>query len=130
MTTDAKLLAFEALMTEISAALADLVDAAQQKKSSADEISNTLVDILEVMRKPPAAAAVALQEIRQEAPVVNVENKITVAPTPVKVVNEVTCTPTVQILPGTQRDADIKFSYDSRGRIESGRVTFLSSSKS
>lgn len=77
----------KALVTELSSALADMVVAVQAQMGPAEEISATLVEMLQAMRdrKPgvdTAALLAALKSLRITAPEVKVINDV--HPTPIQ----------------------------------------------
>lgn len=129
MSTTLKLQAFEALMTELSAALADIAETLQNGQASSEEISTTLVDLLSLMteRKDDShsmdGVTAAIQALRiTVAPArVTVKNNIEVCPTPIQnIVN--TPAPLVQLIERPPVDYDVKWTYDGMGRIESTRL--------
>lgn len=127
-TTEAKLVAFESLMTEVSTALADVVDCLQSGRSNASEVSNTLVEMLGVMQafKPQdlgaIAAAIAKLQIHVNAPQVTVKSNIEVKPTPIENIIHVAPTPVHVMDRSPPTDYEMKVQYDGQGRIETARL--------
>ena len=115
--------AFETLLNELSAALADVVDTMKAGQDSGNEIAAALADIVGLLesRKPDTAIPdliEAVKAIRITAPDVNV----TVSPTPV------TVTPVVQILERVKPGAyEMTFTYDRHDRLETARLVPLAS---
>ena len=115
--------AFETLLNELSAALADVVDTMKTGQDSGNEIAAALADIVGLLesRKPDTAIPdliEAVKAIRITAPDVNV----TVSPTPV------TVTPVVQILERVKPGAyEMTFTYDRHDRLETARLVPLAS---
>ena len=115
--------AFETLLNELSAALADVVDTMKTGQDSSNEIAAALADIVGLLesRKPDTAIPdliEAVKAIRITAPDVNV----TVSPTPV------TVTPVVQILERVKPGAyEMTFTYDRHDRLETARLVPLAS---
>lgn len=116
-------------MTEVSSAMADIVETLQHGKSSNDEISTTLVDMLGLMADGQTGARsmdgviAAIQALRLNvAPArITVKNLIEVSPTPIQnIVN--TAAPVVQVLEHAPVDYEVKWQYDGMGRIESTRL--------
>lgn len=111
-----KLQAFEALMSELSGALADIVVAMQAKKDGTDEISATLVDLVSAIESQSAGKSIesiaqAIKAIRIEAPPVTVN----VSPTPIQ---NIVQPATVQILERVQPgDYRLTVKYDNHDRI-------------
>ena len=100
MTPEQKIEGFQTLMAEVSAALADVVTAMQEKRenSSMEEISSSLADIAVIMEKGRAGAGLkdmidAIKAIRP--PAVNVNNEIKVIPSEV----------IVQVMPADNKGA-------------------------
>jgi len=134
-TTEAKLAAFESLMTEVSTALADVVECMQSGSANANEVSNTLVEMLGVMQafKPQEpqsfqsiADAIAKLQINVSAPQVTVKSSVEVNPTPIE--NIINVAPsTLQIMPGERGlvDYDMTVEYDQLNRITRTRLTAL-----
>jgi hypothetical protein len=115
--------AFETLLNELSAALADVVDTMKTGQDQGNEIAAALADIVGLLesRKPDTAIPdliEAVKAIRITAPDVNV----TVSPTPV------TVTPVVQILERVKPGAyEMTFTYDRHDRLETARLVPLAS---
>ncbi len=115
--------AFETLLNELSAALADVVDTMKTGQDSGNEIAAALADIVGLLesRKPDTEIPdliEAVKAIRITAPDVNV----TVSPTPV------TVTPVVQILERVKPGAyEMTFTYDRHDRLETARLVPLAS---
>ena len=112
MTAEAKLQAFEGLMNEVSAALAEIVDSMASGKESAVESSTALVEIvglLEKRNKPIEEVVSAIKALRLT---VNVE------PTPL------TITPIVQILERIQPgEYTFTFEYDNYDRLTHAKMS-------
>lgn len=126
--TEVKLAAFESLMTEVSTALADVVDCLQSGRIDASEVSNTLVEMLGVMQdfKPQdlgaIADAIAKLKINVSAPQVTVKNNIEVKPTPIENIIHV-APASVQIMDRSlMTDYEMQVQYDGQGRIETARL--------
>lgn len=117
-----KLQAFEALMSELSGALADIVVAMQAKKDGTDEISATLVDLVSAIESQPAGKSIesivqAIKAIRIEAPLVTVH----VNPTPIQNIVQPAA---VQILERVQPgDYMLTVKYDNHDRITEARIS-------
>lgn len=102
--------AVEALVTELSTALADLVQAAQESQANTGEIGATLVDLLDVLKahKPGGSTEDLCKAIRELKPQVTVN----VSPTPINNV--------VNVERGAYKFA---FDYDAQDRITGATVT-------
>ena len=136
MTAEAKLDSFEALIDEVSSALSDLASSAQERNTTASEMVAALVDMVAAMEarkhdsKPMADLIAAVKAIRIElptvaAPQVKVTNEITISPTPVENVINVSA-PEIQVIERAQPvDYEMAVTYDSRGRIENARLTAI-----
>ena len=113
--------AFETLLNELSAALADVVDTMKAGQDSSNEIAAALADMVELLekRKPDTAVAdliEAVKAIRIQAPAVNV------SPTPI------TVTPVVEIIERVSPGAyEMTFTYDRHDRLETARLVPLAS---
>lgn len=123
MTAEQKLASFEALMSEVSAALADTVDAIKAGQGTHDEIASTLADIAAALEKPrPDTTGDLIKAIKalRIQPVVQVQN--TVQPTPV----EVTVQPAavhVQVIDRPQCQG-AKVEYDQFNRITGFKLIY------
>lgn len=108
--------AFETLLNELSAALADVVDTMKAGQDSGNEIAAALADIVGLLesRKPDTAIPdliEAVKAIRITAPDVNV-----------------TVSPVVQILERVKPGAyEMTFTYDRHDRLETARLVPLAS---
>lgn len=125
MSNELKLQAFESLMLEIGTAMADIVEALQQGRSSNDEISTTLVDMLGLMaegqtgKQPMDGVIAAIKALRLN--VAPAQIRVEVLPTPINnIVN--TAAPVVQVIERVPVDYEVKWQYDGMGRIESTRI--------
>jgi hypothetical protein len=103
----------EALLNELSAALADLV---AQAKASSDEVASGLADVVAALEKRQGAdlapVVAAIRELRITAPAINVQ----VEPTPVQVN---VSTPDRPLVPW-----DVRPEYDrTSGRLVNLRFT-------
>jgi hypothetical protein len=122
VVTATKADAFEALLNEMSTALADVVDAMQSGQESQSEIATTLVDLLQLLesRKPDTSMADmcdAIKNLRIKASDVTVQ----VNPTPITV-----APPVVQIIERVQPGAyEVTFTYDNHDRLETARLVPL-----
>ena len=137
MSTDAKLDAFELLMLEMSAAMADIVENLQQGRSSNDEISTTLVDMLELMAKrhegpnPIEGLTAAIQALRLDvAPAqVTVQNTVQVMPTPIENIVHVAPAAIQVIERALPVDYELLCTYDSHNRITRAVIARLPNRK-
>lgn len=103
MSTDLKV-----VVDELSSALADLVDAAQQNTMNAAEMGATLADLLEVLKahKPGQGIGALCEAIRENRPQVSVN----VSPTPVNVSIE-------------RSGYTMEFKYDGSNRITGATIS-------
>lgn len=100
MDQEHRLLAFESLIGEVSAALAETVDLlkARADDTCGDEIASSLADLVGLLEKRKAVDLTALVKAVQQLRITAPEVCVTVEPTPV----QVTVQPaevTVQVLP-------------------------------
>ena len=114
-------------MDEVSAALAEIVEAMQARNTSSDEISSALTDIVAAMEAPKAPdssakIAEAINGINFPTPKVSVN----VSPTPINVNAPVTVNPTpITVAPAeirvieraTPSDYKLSVKYDTQHRI-------------
>lgn len=113
--------AFEALLDELSTALADVVDTMKAGQDSGNEMAAALADIVQLLESRKGGSDIAslieaVKAMRISAPDVNV----TVSPTPV------TVTPVVQILERVTPGAyEMTFTYDRHDRLETARLVPL-----
>lgn len=112
MEADKKLQAFETLMGELSSALADMVEAMQNKQAGTDEISATLVSMLEAIEaknkgRPMDEVVAAIKGLRLQAS----EITVNVSPTPI----------TIQPPATSFSDFELKCTYDNYDRLTSAR---------
>jgi len=132
MSDENKIAALEGLINEMSAAMAELVEAVQGGGASAAEISTTLVEMLELLakRQDPVpqdlsviADAIAGLQIKVGAPQVTVQNTVDVSPTPIENIIHV-APPAVQIVSGERVpvDYDMSVEYDMHNRITKARL--------
>lgn len=122
----------KALVAELSSALADMVVALQDGRGPAEEISTTLVEMLQAMRdrKPDvdtAAVLAALKTLRITAPEVKVHNEINVSPTPIH--NNLPA-PVVQFIEREKADEfELTVKYDNFDRITNAVIKRLPAKK-
>lgn len=126
MTADEKIAAFETLLAEVSGAMADLVQCAQDRQASASEISTALVDMLGVFEARQSAPAgqstplssliAALEGFRQPTPQVTFNPVIEVSPTPITNVVHVPA-PVVQVHEREACDFLLTPTYGRGGQI-------------
>ena len=103
-----------AFMDEVSAALAEIVEAMQARNTSSDEISSALTDIVAAMEAPKAPdssakIAEAIKGINFPTPKVSVNvspTPITVAPAEIRVIER-----------ATPSDYKLSVKYDTQHRI-------------
>lgn len=131
MNTDSPSQPLEALLNEVSSALADMAKAAEDGQVTGAEISATLIEMRELMAKrqasPPMLDGVveAIKALRLDiAPAqVTVQNQVEVLPTPIQNTIQA-ATPVVQILErAAPVDYEMRVQYDTRGRIETAQLT-------
>lgn len=113
------------LVAELSGALADMVVAMQDRVGPTEEISTTLVEMLQAMkdRKPDvdvAAITAAVKAIRIPQAVVKVENHVQVEPTPIH--NNLPA-PVVQFIEQRTDGFELSVKYDNFDRITTARLT-------
>lgn len=120
---DAQTQAFESLIDELSATLADVVDSMKSGHDSLSEIGTTLVDVLEVLqaRKPsdfsPLVSALRDLRINVQAPSVAVN----VSPTPIQnIIQPATVQIIERVEPGDYR---LTVKYDQMNRITEALVS-------
>ena len=135
MDDQAPLTAVESLLTEVSGALADLVQAAHDGQANSAEISATLIDLLAVLARRPDPVVAdparhtelveAIRAIRLDklpAATVTVQNTVQVDPTPIE--NTIHVAPSViQVIERAMPvDYDMDVDYDTQGRITRARL--------
>ena len=115
--------AFETLLNELSAALADVVDTMKAGQDSDNEVAAALADIVQLLesRKPDTAIPDlidAVKAIRIQASEVTVN----VSPTPL------TITPVVQVIERAKAGAfEMRFTYDRDDRLQTAVLVPLES---
>lgn len=115
--------ALDSLMNEISAALADVVQAMQAGQESQSEIATSLVELVQLMEARKTATPItdlvdAIKAIRITAPDVTVN----VSPTPINM-----AAPVVQVIERVTPGAyEMTFTYDSLDRLETARLVPVS----
>ena len=135
MDDQAPLTAVESLLTEVSGALADLVQAAHDGQANSAEISATLIDLLAVLARRPDPVAAdplhhselieAIRAIRLDklpAASVTVKNTVQVAPTPIENIVQVAPAVVQVIERAPPVDYDMDVVYDTQGRITKARL--------
>lgn len=115
--------AFETLLNELSAALADVVDTMKARQDSGNEVAAALADIVELLESRKSDTAIpdlieAVKAIRIQAPAVTVN----VSPTPL------TITPVVQVIERAKAGAfEMRFTYDRDDRLQTAVLVPLES---
>lgn len=115
--------AFETLLNELSAALADVVDTMKAGQDSGNEVAAALADIVELLESRKSDTAIpdlieAVKAIRIQAPAVTVN----VSPTPL------TITPVVQVIERAKAGAfEMRFTYDRDDRLQTAVLVPLES---
>ena len=125
MTADEKLEASQSLLSEISAGLAEIVEAFSTRQTSADEMASALADIagaIEAYKAQPLTELIAaVKSIRITAPAVTVKNEVNVNPTPIH--NNLPA-PVVQIIERVQPgDYRLTVKYDNHDRITEALIS-------
>lgn len=124
MTADAKLEAFQSLLGEVSAGLAEIVESFSTRQTSADEMASALADIHSAIEnhkaQPLTELVAAIQSLRIQAPAVTVTNQV--QPTPIQ--NHMP-QPLVQILERVQpREYKVhSVVYDNHDRLQSAVIS-------
>lgn len=115
--------ALDTLMNEISAALADVVQAMQAGQESQSEIATSLVELVQLMEARKTATPItelvdAIKAIRITAPDVTVN----VSPTPINM-----AAPVVQVIErATPGEYEMRFTYDHLDRLQTARLVPVS----
>jgi hypothetical protein len=126
MTADAKLEAFQELLTEVSGSIADIVQSMESHGQANDQTASALTDIAAALDaaaagKPLEEIVKAIKGLKLEAPVVNVQ----VHPTAIENHNHIAA-PVLQILERAQASGfKAQFTYDRHDRVESAILTPL-----
>lgn len=116
MITEGKAQAFEALLDELSTALADMAQAMTSGQESNAEIATALADMVALLEarkgdgSPISSLTEAIKSLRDVT--------VNVSPTPVTV-----AAPVVQIIERVQPgEYEMRFTYDRHDRLETARL--------